>query len=139
VTVPDGQAARPGVGSGDAMGAADAERLRSPVAATAGVLTLVYVVWYAVDLIVLGIDPALFNRVHRVSGGFVGRTAFAVIGLAVLFHATDGLGRAVIDLWPSLARHRVAMRAAGRFVTMAVGFPGVALVLWPAVRAWWVA
>jgi succinate dehydrogenase/fumarate reductase cytochrome b subunit len=103
----------------------------------AGALTAVYVVGYALDLIVLGLDPALFNRVHRFLGGFGTRVLVAVVGVAVLFHAVDGLGRAATDLWPALARHRVGLAALGRFVTLAVGLPAATAVVWPAVRAWW--
>ena len=106
--------------------------------AVAGVLTLAYVVWYAVDLTTLAIDPFLFNRVHAVADSLLSRSVFAGLFLAVLVHATDGLQRAVVDLWPAWGRHAVGLRAAGGFVTMAVWVPGALVILWPSIRSWWV-
>jgi succinate dehydrogenase/fumarate reductase cytochrome b subunit len=109
----------------------------SPLGRVASALTLVWVVWYAVDLIVLGMDPSLFNRVHRLLGGFGPRAAFAVLAGAVAFHATDGLRRASVDLVPALRRWDGALAAGARFVTMAVWVPGALVIMWPALVAWW--
>jgi len=106
--------------------------------AVAGALTLVYVIWYALDLTTLAVDPFLFNRVHAVADSLVTRTVFAVLFLGVLFHATEGLQRAVVDLWPRWDRHTVGLRAAGGFVTMAVWVPAALVIVWPSIRQWWV-
>jgi succinate dehydrogenase/fumarate reductase cytochrome b subunit len=114
---------------------------RPPVAmwrAVAGSLTLAYVIWYAVDLTTLAVDPFLFNRVHAVADSLLTRLVFAVLFLGVLVHATDGLHRAVIDLWPRWDRHAIGLRAAGGFVTMAVWVPAALVIVWPSVRWWWV-
>ena len=58
--------------------------------------------------------------------------------LGILVHATDGLQRAVVDLWPRWHRHAVALRAAGGFVTMAVWVPAALIMVWPSIRWWWV-
>jgi succinate dehydrogenase/fumarate reductase cytochrome b subunit len=126
---PDGEGIEAGAGS------------RAPVAlwrAVAGALTLAYVVWYALDLTTLAVDPFLFNRVHAVADSLVTRLVFTVLFLGVLVHATDGLQRAVVDLWPRWHRHAVGLRAAGGFVTMAVWVPAALVIVWPSVRWWWV-
>jgi succinate dehydrogenase/fumarate reductase cytochrome b subunit len=115
--------------------------LRRPGArwrAVAGSLTLAYVVWYAVDLTTLAVDPFLFNRVHAVADNLVTRLVLAVLFGGVLVHATDGLQRAVVDLWPRWERHAVGLRAAGGFVTMAVWVPAALIIVWPSIRWWWV-
>lgn len=119
------------------VGATRPSRHGGPLTTAAGVLSALYVGWYAVDLTVLGLDPDLFNRVHRLDGGVGPRLVLAVVGLGVLHHALDGAGRAVIDLWPALGRHRVVAAAAGRFVTLAVGLPVAAIVVRPALDAGW--
>ena len=121
----------------------EAERTTGPrrgagLTSAAGTLTLVYVVGSALDLVLLGIDPARYNAVHRDLDGFAARTVLALVGFAVVFHAADTVGRAAVDLRPAWDRHRTGIDAAGRFVALAAGVPLAAGILWPAVRAWWV-
>jgi succinate dehydrogenase/fumarate reductase cytochrome b subunit len=113
-------------------------RSGAPLTAVAGVLTLVYVVAAALDLVLLGIDPVRYNAVHRSADGSGPRLVLAVIGFAVVFHAADSVGRAAIDLRPAWERHRRRADAAGRFVALAAGVPVAAAIVWPSVRAWWV-
>jgi succinate dehydrogenase/fumarate reductase cytochrome b subunit len=117
--------------------AGDEEVRRSPWSTVAAALSLVYIVWYAVDLTVLNLNAGVFNAVHRQSGGFVPRVVFAVLVVGVLYHALDGLRCVICDFAPSLRRHGAVFEAAARFVTLAVGIPAGLVVVWPAVQAWW--
>jgi hypothetical protein len=119
-------------GDGDRVGG------RSRLTTVAGALTLVYVVAAALDLILLGTDPVRFNRLHLDLDGLGPRLVVAVLCAAVVLHAADGLGRAVVDLRPSLAGRRMAAAVAGRFVGTAAAVPVAVAVVWPAVRTWWV-
>jgi succinate dehydrogenase hydrophobic anchor subunit len=116
---------------------APVERSASGARRLAAAATGLYVTWYLGGLLVLSWDPAVFNRWHRTFDGFGPRLVLALVGIGVLGHATGGAARAIADLWPTAARHRASMEAAGRFVTLAAGLPAAAAVVWPAVRAWW--
>lgn len=127
--------------AGPAGGEADQRtggRRGAGLTAVAGTLTLVYVVGTALDLLLLGFDPARYNAVHRNLDGFAARTVLALVGFAVVFHAADTVGRAAVDLRPAWGRHRAGIDATGRFVAVAAGVPVAVAILWPAVRAWWV-
>ena len=75
---------------------------------------------------------------HAAADGLLPRVVFALLFLAVLVHATDGLQRAVADLWPRTSRWAPALGAVGAFVTMAVWVPSTLVIVWPVVRSWWV-
>jgi hypothetical protein len=101
-------------------------------------LTAAYVVAAVADLLVAATSPEVLAGLHRAAAGAAARLVVALVAVAVLFHATDGAGRAAGDLWPAVARHRAGVEAGARFVTLAAGVPVAAAVLWPAVTAWFV-
>ncbi len=105
-------------------------------AAIGGLVSLLYVVWYTVDLVVLDANPAWFTAAHRVYGNIAFRGVFAAVFLAIVFHGLDGLRVTVADVVPSLRRHDIGLRAAVRFLTFAVWIPATVILLWPAIREW---
>jgi succinate dehydrogenase/fumarate reductase cytochrome b subunit len=107
------------------------------MAAVAGALCLVYVVWYILDLLVLSLDPSLFNAVHA-SGNNVGmRMLFALLFLGIAYHGLDGLRRTLVDLRPGWGERDHALRGVVAFVTMAAWIPVTVVLVWPSVRGWW--
>jgi succinate dehydrogenase/fumarate reductase cytochrome b subunit len=109
-----------------------------PWARLASALTLVWVVWYALDLVVLATRLGLYNEVHRGLDGLWPRVAFAVLAWGVAFHSLEGLRRAVVGLVPAVAARDAVLRDVACFVTMAVWIPVGLAIVWPAVTAWWV-
>ena len=99
-------------------------------------MSLLYVVWYVVDLVVLDTNPSGFTAAHRVYGNVAFRALFALVFLAIVFHGIDGLRSTVTDAFPRLRRHDVGLRASVRFLTFAVWIPATAILVWPAIREW---
>jgi len=127
-----------GTGAGAGGGAEAAGERRGPglLAAIAGALCLVYVLWYVIDLIVLAIEPSTFNATHDAADNVGMRLVFAVLFLAIAYHGLDGLRRTLVDVRPSWAAHDTGLRGAVAFLTMAAWIPVTVLVLWPSVRGW---
>jgi succinate dehydrogenase hydrophobic anchor subunit len=101
-----------------------------------GLVSLAYVCWYIVDLVVLDTNPSGFTAAHRVYGNVAFRGLFALVFLAIVFHGLDGLRVTVTDALPRSRRHDVGLRAAVRFATFAVWIPAAVALLWPAIREW---
>jgi hypothetical protein len=102
-------------------------------------LTAAYVAAAVADVLLAATSPGALAAVHRSLDGAVPRVAVAVVVAVVVGHGLGGAGRAATELWPGLARHRVGVDAAVRFVALAAGIPLAAAVVWPAVTDWWVA
>jgi succinate dehydrogenase hydrophobic anchor subunit len=124
---------------GDARGAAAAparagrERRWGRVAA---LVSLLYVAWYVIGLVVLQRSPGAYNALNRFSGGVGMRILLCGVLLAVLYHLLDGLRVTALDAIPRLAPHEVVLRTTVRFLLLAAWIPASVAVLWPAIRTW---
>jgi succinate dehydrogenase/fumarate reductase cytochrome b subunit len=127
-----------GSGPSDQLdGSSPARRGPNVLAAVAGALCLVYVVWYILDLLALSADPAAFNAVHSASNNIGMRLLFAVLFLGITYHGLDGLRRTLVDLRPRSGRRDQGLRAGVAFLTMAAWIPVTVILVWPSVRNWW--
>lgn len=99
--------------------------------AVCGLITFVYLALWGLSLSLLPFARGTFNHVHRLAGNIAGRLVLCVVVLAVVFHAFDGLRRAVTDLFPATAAHDRVLRTIAVFLTWAVAVPSCAVVLWP--------
>lgn len=124
---------------GDALGAADIDepaRHPRPWGRIASIVSLVYVAWYVIGLVVLQRAPGAFNAMNRFYGSIGARVVLCGVLLALLFHLLDGLRVTAQDALPRLAAHELGLRATVRFVLLAAWIPAAAAVLWPAIRTW---
>lgn len=94
----------------------------------AGVVTFAWVVVWAAAIAVLGSDRRTYSTLVRASGNVVARLLLALVVMAATLHLVDGISRLV----PAPDRDR--WRAAAWFVTLAVGIPTAAVLLWPFVE-----
>ena len=99
-------------------------------AAVAGAVLLVYVVLWAVALAVLP-DRSRFTQLGGLMGSLGGRLALAVVVLAALFHAFDGIRRMLIETWPTLASRDPQWRGLVQFATWALFVPAATVLIWP--------
>ena len=118
--------------------AAPAARRRIPWAAIGGFVSLFYVVWRIADLALLDASPDGFNTARRALGTIGLRAVIALVFLAILFHGLNGLRVFVADLLPRSARLELWWRALVSCLTLAIWMPCALVVLWPAVRDWFV-
>jgi len=102
----------------------------------AAFVSLLYVAWYVVGLVVLKADPGAYNGLNRFYGGGGARVVLCGVLLAVLYHLLDGVRVTAQDGIPRLAAHEVALRTAVRFVLLAAWIPLSVAVLWPVIRTW---
>ncbi len=113
-----------------------AGRRRVRWGAVAGLVLFAYAAWAAIDLVLAGVARSTFNRLHELYASFLGRAVIAVVVVAALFHALDGLRRLVEEVRPTWARRDAALRTTVAFTTAALGVPAIAVVLWPTVQGW---
>ena len=124
---------------GDAPGAGDepGASLRSGRwGRVAALVSLLYVAWYVVGLVVMQRSPATYNALNRFIGGVGMRVLLCGVLLAVLYHLLDGVRVTALDAIPRLAPHEVLLRTVVRFLLLAAWIPASVAVLWPAVRTW---
>ncbi len=131
----------PGDRDGDDEGAVAGDEPRPapsarPWGRIAAVISLVYVAWYVVGLVVLQRSAGTYNALNRFYGGLVPRVVLCGVLLAVLYHLLDGVRATAQDALPRLAGHEVLLRATVRFLLLAVWIPASVVVLWPAIRTW---
>jgi len=101
-----------------------------------GAVSLAYLVWYVLDLLLYAQAPSTFNAAHRLYGNVGVRAILAVVLLGILVHGTDGMRVTLIDLRPRLVSRDPWLRAAARFVTFAVWIPMALALFWPLIRSW---
>lgn len=90
-----------------------------------GLVTLAWVMAWALAIAVLGTDRRAFNTLVRLSGNVAMRVILAVVVFAALLHTVDGLGRCLPNGKPE------RWRAAAWFVAIALGIPAAAVLVWP--------
>jgi H+/Cl- antiporter ClcA len=99
----------------------------------ASLTTWLGVAGFAATLALAGPAPATYRRVHLAFASTAGRAALAVVGVAVVFHIVDGIGRMVVGRWPSTAP-RTAV--ACRFFFLTLALPVGLSILWPTIARW---
>jgi hypothetical protein len=94
-----------------------------------GVITLGWVMVWALAIAVLGTDRRAFSTLVRLSGNIGARLVLSLVVFAALLHTVDGLGRC----FPNQPHER--WRAAAWFVAIALGLPATAVLVWPFVES----
>jgi succinate dehydrogenase/fumarate reductase cytochrome b subunit len=66
-------------------------------------------------------------------GNAVVRLVLAIVLVAALFHALNGLRITFTAMAPRAARHDQGLRSWVQFLTFAVGIPAAFVVCWPSI------
>ncbi len=96
-------------------------------------ILFLYAVLYAAEIAAAGFAPRAYNRMLEISGNAAARAGMAVVLLAALFHAFDGLRFTACVMSPRAARHEAALQSVAQFVTFAVGIPAAFVICWPSI------
>jgi succinate dehydrogenase/fumarate reductase cytochrome b subunit len=97
-----------------------------------GIVVFAYVVFFAVEVVVAGLDHRLYNRLHEIQGNVVSRVVLSVVVGCALYHGLNGLRLVFADVGP-LSRHQDALRSLVAFATFALAVPTAAVILWPSI------
>lgn len=93
----------------------------------AGVVTFAWVLVWGAAIAVLGFDRRSYSTLVRGSGNIVVRLVLGVLIFAAVLHAVDGIAR-LLHTDPERSR------AAAWFLTVAIAFPCLAVLVWPFVE-----
>ena len=105
----------------------------------AGVVSVAYIAWVVIDLLVLSISGPAYLTLHDALGSLAARVVLSLVWLAVLYHGLEGLRVVFGELVPGLQARDRATRAVVAFVLFTAWIPTALVIVWPAVRRWFAA
>ncbi len=96
-----------------------------------GVAIFAFVVLHVIDIYLVGGNPAAYDELLAFYASVPGRFLEVLLGAALLYHALNGLRIILIDLWPSMATYHRQLWWASWIIFVAVGVPGMIIILLP--------
>ena len=96
-----------------------------------GFLVFMFLLLHIVDVSLVNIDPALYDRVHALYGNVLLRLFECGLLFALLFHSMNGLRVIMVDFFPGVIRRERMLTGIVVFITLAAGIPGSLVILWP--------